>query len=424
MQAHGERPLATLVGLPVVVGVAAALFAALYTSFVHGAELLLWEWLPGAIGLDGTPWWWVLLLVVLGALGVAAAMRLPGHGGHHPLDGLAFDITARELPSTLLAAASSLAFGAVLGPEAPLLAIGTSIGYSVHRRVGSDASRVLVMAGAAAALGVVMGNPVVTMLLVLEVAFLSTQPRPERPLRQAVPILAALGAGYLVRIGIEEWPGVHVPELAVGDIGSYPVVRIVDLVVGVAAAGVAAGLVVAAARGAEAVRRPADRHPFVALVAGAVVIGALALLVRASTGAEVGAVLFSGQQAVAAVTGSTAVVTLLVVAAVKAAAYSVSLAVGFRGGTIFPALLVGAAVGTAAAAVVPGTSLAPLVACGIAAGAAAAAGMPITALVLALLLCVSAGPAVTVPAILGSLVGTLLKGFLDARRPAAVLGEP
>jgi H+/Cl- antiporter ClcA len=153
-------------------------------------------------------------------------------------------------------------------------------------------------------------------------------------------------------------------------------------------------------------------------------MGTLALLVRAVTGAEVGAVLFSGQQAIAAVTGSTAVVTLLVVAVAKAAAYSVSLAAGFRGGAIFPALLVGAAVGTAAAAVIPGTSLAPLVACGIAAGAAAAAGMPVTALVLALLLCVGAGPAVTVPAVLGSLVGTLLKGLLDARRPAARLGDP
>jgi H+/Cl- antiporter ClcA len=141
------------------------------------------------------------------------------------------------------------------------------------------------------------------------------------------------------------------------------------------------------------------------------------------TGAEVGTVLFSGQQAMAAVTGSTAVGTLLVIAVVKAAGYAVSLGVGFRGGAIFPAVFVGAAVGAAAAAVVPGTSVAPLVACGIAAGAAAAAGMPVTALVLALLLCLGAGPAVTVPAILGSLMGTLLKGFFDARRSAAVLDD-
>ena len=263
MDAHGKRPLATLVGLPAVVGVAAALCATLFTSLVHGAEWVLWTWLPGALGLDGVPWWWVLLLLLCGAAGVAGASRLPGHGGHHPLDGFAFDITVRELPSTLLAAASSLAFGAVLGPEAPLIAIGTSIGFAVHHRLGTEASKVLVMASAAAALGVVLGNPVVTMLLVLEAMFLSARPRPEQPVLQVVPILAALGAGYVVRIGIADWPGVHVPELSMGDLGSYPALHVVDLLAGAVAALVAAGLVVAAMRLAGVARTSTARRPTV-----------------------------------------------------------------------------------------------------------------------------------------------------------------
>lgn len=423
MHAQGRTPLATLVGLPAVVGVLAALAATLFTSLVHGAEQLFWTWLPNALGLDGVPWWWVLLLLLLGALGVGGASRLPGHGGHHPLDGFAFDITAHELPSTLLAAASSLVFGVVLGPEAPLLAIGTSVGFAVHRRLGTDLSRVLVMAAAAAALGVVLGNPVVTMLLVLEAMFLSARPRPEQPLYQVVPILAALGAGYVVRIGIDSWPGIHVPELSMGDIGTYPVLHVVDLFAGVVVAAVAAGLVVAAMRGGGAMRRLAARGSFVALLAGGLTIGVLAVLVRAGTGAEVSTVLFSGQESLSTVTASTAAGTLLVVVVAKSAAYSVSLGTGFHGGTIFPSVFIGATVGAAAALLVPGTALAPLAACGIAAAVAAAAGMPVTALVLALLLCVSAGPAVTVPAILGSLMGTLLKGFFDARRPAAVLED-
>ncbi|MFI2362920.1 chloride channel protein [Promicromonospora sp. NPDC019610] len=420
MDAQGKRPLATLVGLPAVVGVAAALFATLFTSLVHGAEQLLWTWLPNTLGLDGVPWWWVLLLLLIGALGVAGASRLPGHGGHHPLDGFAFDITAHELPSTLLAAASSLIFGAVLGPEAPLLAIGTSIGFAVHRRLGTDASKVLVMASAAAALGVVLGNPVVTMLLVLEAMFLSARPRPEQPVLQVVPILAALGAGYVVRIGIADWPGVHVPELSMGDLGSYPTLHVVDLLAGALVAVVAAGLIVAAMRLGAVTRRQATHGPFVALLAGGLIVGLLALLVRATTGADVDTVLFSGQQSLSTVTTTTAAGTLVVVAVVKSAAYSVSLGTGFHGGTIFPSVFIGAAAGAAAALLIPGTALAPLVACGLAAGVAAAAGMPVTALVLALLLCVSAGAAVTVPAILGALVGTLLKGLLNARRPATV----
>ncbi|MGW2092597.1 chloride channel protein [Promicromonospora sukumoe] len=420
MHAHGKRPLATLVGLPAVVGVAAALFATLFTSLVHGGERLFWTWLPGALGLDGVPWWWVVLLLLLGALGVAGASRLPGHGGHHPLDGFAFDITAHELPSTLLAAASSLVFGAVLGPEAPLLAIGTSIGFAVHRRLGTDASKVLVMASAAAALGVVLGNPVVTMLLVLEAMFLSARPRPEQPVLQVVPILAALGAGYVVRIGIADWPGVHVPELSMGDLGSYPALLVVDLLAGAVAAVVAGGLIIGAMRLGGVARNLASRGPFVALLAGGLTVALLAVLVRATTGADVDTVLFSGQQSLSTLTTTTAAGTLVVVAVVKSAAYSVSLGTGFHGGTIFPSVFIGAAAGAATALLVPGTTLAPLVACGIAAGVAAAAGMPVTALVLALLLCVSAGAAVTVPAILGALVGTLLKGLFNARRPATV----
>lgn len=106
------------------------------------------------------------------------------------------------------------------------------------------------------------------------------------------------------------------------------------------------------------------------------------------------------------------------IALAKAAAYAVSLGTGFRGGIIFPAVYLGAAVGAATADLVPGISLAPMVACGIAAGAAAAARLPVTALVLALLLCLSAGPAVTVPALLGAVIGTLATEFLPARRPA------
>ncbi|MBL0885935.1 chloride channel protein [Myceligenerans indicum] len=419
----GRRPgLGALAALAAVVGVLAALGAALFSSLVHLVEGWLWESVPHAMGRAEAPWWWVLLLLVIGAVGVAGATRLPGHGGHRPLDGLAFDITPRELPSTLLATSSSLVFGAVLGPEAPLLAIGSSIGFAVHRRMRSPASRVLVMAGAAAGLGVVLGNPAVTALLVLEAAFLSARPSPERPLGMMVVILVALGAGYLVRIGVGGWSGVHVPELSMGDIGSYPAVRVTDLLVGAGVAVVVAALVVAATRGAEAASRVGASRPSAALVTGALVIGGLAVVVRAVTGAEVGTVLFSGQQALGGV-GSTAGGTLLVIVLAKAAAYAVSLGTGFRGGIIFPAVFLGAAVGAAAAALVPGTSLAPMVACGIAAGAAAAAGLPVTALVLALLLCLSAGPAVTVPAILGAVGGAMAKAFARARRPAPARGD-
>ncbi len=411
------RQLGLLLALAALVGVVAAGAATAFTSLVHAAEDALWHTAPSALGMDEPPWWWVLGLLVVGAVVVALAVRLPGRGGHHPLDGLSFDVLPHQLPSVLLAAFGSLAFGAVVGPEAPLLALGAGIGVAAARTIASDASRVVVLAGAGAAIGVVLGNPVVTALLLLEA--LLHAPRTEGgpgPARAMVPVLVALGTGDLVRVGVDGWPGVHTGTLSTGQLAAYPTVQVADLAWGLPAALVTTALVVVALRGAESLRELARRAPTVVLVAAALAVGALAIGARAVAGVGVDVVLFSGQQSLGTVTATTAVGTLVVVALAKAAAYALSLGAGFRGGEIFPAVFLGAAVGAAAAAGLPGTAVGAQVACGIAAGAAVVLGMPVTALTLAVLLCATAGPAVTVPAILGAVVGTVAKSFLDARR--------
>ncbi|MFC8922378.1 chloride channel protein [Cellulosimicrobium sp. NPDC057127] len=411
------RQLALLVALAAVVGAVAAVAATAFTSLVHGAENVLWTTLPASLGADEPPWWWVLGVLLVGALLVALAVRLPGRGGHHPLDGLSFGAAPRDLLSILLAAFGSLAFGAVVGPEAPLLALGAGIGVLAAGRVGPGPSRVLVLAGAGAAIGVVLGSPLVTALLLLEA--LLHAPRADDgpgPARAMVPVLVALGTGDLVRVGVGDWPGVHTSTLTTGDLAAYPTVHVADLGWGLVTALATTALVVLATRSAESLRDVARRAPTVALAVAGLAIGGLALAVRATTGVDVDVVLFSGQQSLGTVTATTAVGTLVVVAVVKTVAYALSLGAGFRGGAIFPAVFVGCAVGAAAAAGLPGAAVGAQVACGIAAGAAVVLGMPVTALTLAVLLCTDAGPAVTVPAILGAVVGTVAKTVLDARR--------
>ena len=55
---------------------------------------------------------------------------LPGRGGHSPADGLQTGgaPSAIQLPGIVLAGLASVAFGAVAGPEAPLLALGSGLG--------------------------------------------------------------------------------------------------------------------------------------------------------------------------------------------------------------------------------------------------------------------------------------------------------
>src|SRR5262245_53937690 len=112
-----------VVGLAALIGTPAALVAALFLALVHQVEHLLWTDLPDALGESTPPWYLVVALPVAGAaIVLAARLWLPGDGGHAPLLGVAGGATPlHAAPGVLVAAIGSLAFGAVLGPEAPLI---------------------------------------------------------------------------------------------------------------------------------------------------------------------------------------------------------------------------------------------------------------------------------------------------------------
>src|SRR5262245_60542801 len=109
-----------LVGLGAAIGIPAALLASLFLAAVHWCEDWLWTDLPESLGESSPPWYLVVGLPILGAAIVAIArLFLPGDGGHSPLIGLGGTPTpVRYAPGVALAAFGTLAFGAVLGPEA------------------------------------------------------------------------------------------------------------------------------------------------------------------------------------------------------------------------------------------------------------------------------------------------------------------
>jgi len=85
----GARAL-RLVVLGGVLGVPAALLAALFLALVHELEHWLWTDLPQDLGSAAPPWYLVIGLPVVGAALVVLARRmLPGDGGGTPLQGLA-----------------------------------------------------------------------------------------------------------------------------------------------------------------------------------------------------------------------------------------------------------------------------------------------------------------------------------------------
>ena len=84
-------------------------------------------------------------LVLAGGLVVGLTIQhLPGNGGHVPAEGFkpSGAVPPIELPGIIIAAFATLSFGAVLGPEAPLIAIGSGMGVlAVHLRRNAPQTR-------------------------------------------------------------------------------------------------------------------------------------------------------------------------------------------------------------------------------------------------------------------------------------------
>ena len=177
----------------------------------------------------------------------------------------------------------------------------------------------------------------------------------------------------------------------------------------------AAALIVALRDGAVLLSKRLPARPFPVLVACGLAVGVLALIFRSFADRPVDLVLFSGQAALPSilVEGSAGVLVLLVVT--KGLAYSVSLASGFRGGPIFPAVAIGAALAVFAHDALPDLAVVPALVTGIAAATAAAVGMPFFAALMATLLAGDAAVDTAPFAVLGAVVGWIATTALAKR---------
>jgi H+/Cl- antiporter ClcA len=409
-----------LSAIAILIGLLAGAGATLFVAAEHHLQHLLWTDLPEALGAEQAPAWLVVVLLVTGALITWGALRLPGGGGHTPLHGFGLDIGPRAIASVVLAAIGSLSFGAVLGPEAPLMAIGTALGALAFRDPQRPIRRVMMLVGAMAAVGAIFGNPLITAVLLLEMAIIAG---PTVALPQVLlPALAGMASGYVLQVGFQDWSGLGEARLGLPGLQPYSTVQLVDLLVALPLAILVAALAMAARLGATRVAALAERAQLRTLVLAALVVAASALAVDAITGGGLELVLFSGQSAMPDYLALTSVGTALVVLVGKLVGYTVSLGAGFRGGAIFPAIAVGVVLATTASLLVEGTSTSALAAVAIAAATAAAMRLPFTALLLGVTLTYPAGGATTVLATIGTIVG--LAARLAAEHHVPTLRPP
>jgi H+/Cl- antiporter ClcA len=392
-----SRNYLALLVISAILGVVVAAVAYWFLYLVDDLQKWIFNpaYLPKAVGFHEEPVWWPLPAVGLAGVLVGLTIRyLPGRGGHSPADGFAMHgPPARvELPGVILAALAGLALGAVIGPEAPLIAIGGGLAAGIVRTIKRDlpeqSVRVIGAAGSFSAISTLLGSPLSGAFLLMEASGLGG---PTLGL-VLMPGLLAAGLGYLIFVGFDNWTGHGIFSLSIpnmphissptgAEFGWAIVVGVVAVIVG--------GLI----RWLALYLKPhVERRITVVLPVVGLAVAGLAIAFAEATGKSSSDVLFSGQTALPTVVADSAtysVGALLLLVACKALAYGISLS-GFRGGPIFPAMFIGG-VGGLLFSHLPGMPETAGVAVGIGAMTTAMLGLPLTAVLITTIILGSAG---------------------------------
>jgi chloride channel protein, CIC family len=417
-----SRRFVVLLVLAALIGVVASLAAWGFLELIHQIQVGVYTDLPKDFGYDTAPDWWSLpVLAIAGVVTAFAIVRLPGRGGHLPANGLSGGVTPPvDLPGVILAALATIGLGVVLGPEAPLIALGSGLGLLAVRFARRDTppevGEVLAAAGMFAAMALIFASPIIAAIILIEAAGLGG---PRLPL-VLIPGLLAAGIGSLISIGMGSWTGLSTSAYALGPLSlpSFARPDIADFAWSILLAAAVAIVSFAVFRLARVTVRIVTTRPFVLVPVVGIAVSGLAMLFAETTGKSVNEVLFSGQDQLpglvsGAATWSLSALALLV--AFKGIAWAISLG-SFRGGPTFPALFLGAAGGLMAAQL-PGYSITPAVAVGIGAAVASVLRLPLSAVVLAALLTANTGAGSLPLVIVGVVVAYVITVVLS--RPSA-----
>jgi H+/Cl- antiporter ClcA len=322
-----------------------------------------------------------------------------------------------ELPGVLLAALASIGLGLVLGPEAPLIALGTGLAFlamRLSRRDVSDQARLVLAAAASfAALSTIFGSPVVGAVIIIEAAGLGG---PTLPL-VLLPGLLAAGIGSLVFIGVGSLTGLSSSAYAISPLSlpAYPQPNVGDFLWTIVLSVVAAAVTFAIMQLGRRTHRVVEQRIIVLTTLAALVIAALAIAFSQITGQPADAVLFSGQEAmdpIVSQAGTISLGTIALLVVCKGLAWGVSLG-SARGGPTFPAIFLGIAGGLLASHL-PGFSETPAVGVLVGATVVSVLQLPLASIVIALLV-TQAGAGVAPLIIVGVVVAYIATKELAAR---------
>ncbi|MGS8498432.1 ion channel protein [Escherichia coli] len=354
---HPRARTMLLLSLPAVaIGIASSLILIVVMKIASALQNLLWQRLPGTLGIAQDSPLWIIGVLTLTGIAVGLVIRFSqGHAGPDPACEplIGAPVPPSALPGLIVALILGLAGGVSLGPEQPIMTVNIALAVAIGARLLPRVNRMeWTILASAGTIGALFGTPVAAALIFSQTLNGSS----EVPLwdRLFAPLMAA-AAGALTT-GLFFHPHFSLP------IAHYGQMEMTDILSGaiVAAIAIAAGMVAVWCLPRLHAMMNQMKNPVLVLGIGGFILGILGVI-----GGPVS--LFKGldemQQMVANQAFSTSDYFLLAV--IKLAALVVAAASGFRGGRIFPAVFVGVALGLMLHEHVPAVPAAITVSCAI-----------------------------------------------------------
>ncbi|HAH6794665.1 TPA: ion channel protein [Escherichia coli] len=354
---HPRARTMLLLSLPAVaIGIASSLILIVVMKIASVLQNLLWQRLPGTLGIAQDSPLWIIGVLTLTGIAVGLVIRFSqGHAGPDPACEplIGAPVPPSALPGLIVALILGLAVGVSLGPEHPIMTVNIALAVAIGARLLPRVNRMeWTILASAGTIGALFGTPVAAALIFSQTLNGSS----EVPLwdRLFAPLMAA-AAGALTT-GLFFHPHFSLP------IAHYGQMEMTDILSGaiVAAIAIAAGMVAVWCLPRLHAMMHQMKNPVLVLGIGGFILGILGVI-----GGPVS--LFKGldemQQMVANQAFSTSDYFLLAV--IKLAALVVAAASGFRGGRIFPAVFVGVALGLMLHEHVPAVPAAITVSCAI-----------------------------------------------------------
>ena len=138
-----SRGYVALLVFGAIIGIPVATIAYFFLKWISEAQQYFFTILPKNLGFATEPTWWPLPLLAVSGLLVALTIRhLPGTAGHEPAEGFKASgpVHPIDLPGIIIASFATLSLGVVLGPEAPLIAMGSGLGILAFHFLKKDAA--------------------------------------------------------------------------------------------------------------------------------------------------------------------------------------------------------------------------------------------------------------------------------------------